>query len=72
MKTPDHQRLNAEIMEVTNRIRIEFPEAYRVMSETPFFTSRDMDHVTTTELEDYLTDIRGQLDTFRSAKTESK
>ena len=72
MKTPEHQQLNAEIMAVTSQIREEFPEAYKVMSETPFFISRDMDHITTAELKDYLIDIKGQLDTFRARKTEDK
>lgn len=66
----EHQKLTAEIMAVTAKIQTEFPEAYKLMSETPLFLSYSKPEITNTELEEYLSEIRGQLDTFRSGKPE--
>jgi len=66
MKSPTHQKLTAEIMAVTAKIQTEFPEVYKVMSETPLFLSYNEAEITTAELEEYLSEIQKQLSTFRA------
>ena len=66
MKSPTHQKLTAEIMAVTAKIQTEFPEVYKVMSETPLFLSYNEAEITTAELEEYLSEIQKHLSTFRA------
>ena len=66
MKSPANQKLTADIMAVTARIQVEFPELYKLMSETPLFLSYNKVEITAAELEEYLSEIQKQLTTFRS------
>jgi hypothetical protein len=68
MKSPTHEKLTAEIMAVTAKIQTEFPEVYKLMSETPLFLSYADADITTAELKEYLSEIQKQLTTFRLNK----
>jgi len=66
MKNPSQQKLETEIIFVTTKIQNEFPELYKLLSETPLFLSYNNGEITAGELEEYLASIKAQLYTFET------
>lgn len=64
MEERDRQRkVINNILRITDLIRIELPELYSLLSETPFFPSVE-NKVSVVELEKYLDSLKVQYSTF--------
>jgi hypothetical protein len=63
-KRPPQKLLN-EILQVTAKIQMEFPERYRYLSETPLFMFDKQKGVSNADFEEYLASLVAQLATHR-------
>lgn len=63
-----HKKLMAEILMVTAKIQREFPEQYKVLSETPLFLFDKEKEINAADFEHYLDSLKTQLAAFKEAE----
>lgn len=55
------KELSRKILEVTMRIKREYPDLYKLLNETPMIFSADSDEINIRDFEEYLKTIEAQL-----------
>lgn len=63
-----HKQLMKDILSVTEQIRRQYPELYKVLTETPLFLPSNEQEISVADFRRYLESLTAQLKTFEESK----